>query len=294
MFTHLANLWSLEIPSRGMVSVGEAKPVTNETQVIEFADLSADGAWFAFDSNREGNQDIYRMPATGGEPQRLTTHPSDDYYPNWSPNGREIAFYSLRTGNRDVFVMSADGGALQQLTDHPAQDRQPDWSPGGDAIVFASDRTGRNNLFLVTREPGTTDWSGPEQLTTQGGFWPDWSPNGTEVVYLVGERVGSVWILSLESRERRLLVQAEQGSPLPRIARWSRDGNTVYYLASMGGESHSIWSVPASGGRPRLVVRLDDPAGRVAFPGFTLDGEHFYFTLQEFEANVWVMELLTR
>ena len=294
VFTHLANLWSLEIPSRGMISVGQAKPVTNETQVIEGADLSADGAWFAFDSNREGNQDIYRMPATGGEPQRLTTHPSDDYFPNWSPNGREIAFYSLRTGNRDVFVMSADGGALQQLTDHPAQDRQPDWSPGGNAIVFASDRTGRHNLFLVTREPGTTEWGGPEQLTTQGGFGPDWSPNGTEVVYVEGERVGSVWILSLESHERRLLVPAEQGSPLPQLARWSRDGNTVYYIASMRGEVHSIWSVPAWGGRPRLVARLDDLAGRFAAAQFTLDGEHFYFTIQEFEANVWVMELLIR
>jgi TolB protein len=291
VFTHLANLWSLEIPSSGLVSGGQAKPVTNETGVIEVADLSADGAWFAFDSNREGNQDIYRMPSTGGEPQRLTTHPSDDYYPSWSPDGREIAFYSLRAGNRDLFVMSADGGVLQQLTDHPAQDRMPNWSPSGNAILFASDRTGSNNLFVINREPGTTEWSGPEQLTTAGGLWPDCSPNGTEVVYVEESRV---WILSLESRERRPLVQAEQGSPLPQVARWSRDGKTVYYTASTGGEVRGIWSVPASGGRPRLVARLDDPAGRFATPRFTVGGDHFHFTIQEFEANVWVMELLTR
>ena len=162
--------------------------MTNDIQVIEVADLSADGAWLTFDSNREGNQDIYRMPLTGGEPQRLTTHPSDDYYPNWSPTGREIAFYSLRTDNRDVFLISGDGGALQQLTDHPAQDRQPNWSPSGNAIVFASDRTGRHEVYLITREAGTTEWSAPAQLTTEGGVWPIWSLDGTEIVYVVSSQ----------------------------------------------------------------------------------------------------------
>ncbi|MCH7565283.1 MAG: PD40 domain-containing protein [Gemmatimonadetes bacterium] len=290
-FTHIANLWALEIPSQGPTSIGQARPVTNETQVIELAERSPDDAWIAFDSNREGNQDIYRMPATGGEPQRLTTHPSDDYYPSWSPSGREIAFYSLRRGNRDVFVMPADGGALQQLTDDPAQDRQPDWSPNGNAIAFTSDRTGRNELYLITRNAGSTQWSTPEKLTTQGGFEPDWSPDGNEIVYVEGGG-GNVWRLSLESRERRLVVEAEEGSPVPGLAQWSRDGNTIYYIATMGGEVRGIWSVPASGGRPRLIARLDDLAGRFATRQFTLDGEHLYILIQEFEANVWVMERL--
>jgi Tol biopolymer transport system component len=293
VFTHLANLWYLEIPSQGVASITQATRVTEETQVIEIADLSPDGARLAFDSNREEDQNIYRMSLTGGEMQRLTTHPQDDYAPSWSPNGREIAFYSLRTGNRDVFVMSADGGALQQLTDHPDQDRLPDWSPDGNAIVFVSDRTGRQELYLITREPGTTEWSGPEQLTTEGGFAPQWSPDGTAIVY-VDDRVGSVWVLSLGSRQPRLLIEVEEGDPLAQSARWSQDGNTVYYVASMGGEVHSIWSVPASGGVSQVVAQLGDPSGRFPTWWFTVGGTRFYFTIQEFEADVWVMELLTR
>jgi serine/threonine-protein kinase len=292
VFTHLANLWYLEMPSQGVASITEATRVTGETQVIEIADLSADGAWLAFDSNREGDQDIYRAPLTGGEPQRLTTHLQDDYAPSWSPNGRQIAFYSLRTGNRDVFVMSADGGALQQLTDHPDQDRLPDWSPDGNAIVFVSDRTGQQELYLMTREPGAAEWSRPEQLTTKGGFSPQWSPDGTAIVY-VDDRVGSVWVLPLENRQPRLLVEVEEGSPLAQSARWSQDGNTIYYIASMGGEVHGIWSVPASGGPSRMVAQLGDPSGRFPTWWFTVDGTRFYFTIQEFEANVWA-ELLTR
>ncbi len=292
VFTHLANLWSLTIPSRGTANVTDAMAVTSETQVIERADLSKDGTWFTFDSNREGNQDIYRMPISGGEPQRLTTHPGDDYFPTWSPNGREIAFYSLRTGNRDLFVMSANGGALQQLTDHSAQDRLPDWSPDGNSIAFSSDRTGRNELYVISREPGTTVWSAPEQLTTEGGSEPKWSPDGTEIVYVVRGR--SVWTLSLKSRQRHFLVETEQGSPGPQFARWSEDGKTVYYIVSTGGEGHSIWSVPASGGRPQLVAEVDDPSGRLTRPWFMLHGERFYLVLRELEADVRVMELAAR
>ena len=116
VFTHTANIWSLGIPNRGAVSISASQPVTTEAQVVEVADVSQDGKWLVFDSNREGNHDIHKMPVEGGEPQQLTTHPADDYAPTWSPDETEIAFYSLRNGNRDIYVMSTDGGAQRQIT----------------------------------------------------------------------------------------------------------------------------------------------------------------------------------
>ena len=74
-----------------------------EGQTVEGHDVSHDGQWLAYDSDLEGNQDIYLMPLDGGEPQRLTADSADDYAPTFSPDGREIAFYSNRHGTRDVF-----------------------------------------------------------------------------------------------------------------------------------------------------------------------------------------------
>jgi hypothetical protein len=57
------------------------------------------------------------------------------------------------------------------------------------------------------------------------------------------------------------------------------------------GERAGTWSVPLSGGEPKLLVRFDDPAKEPYPDWWATDGERFYFSLGEFEADAWVMEL---
>jgi len=73
VFTKHANIWSVPIPREGPISGSEAEPVTTGNQTIEGFDVSLDGKWIAFDTNRSGNQDIYRMPIAGGEPEQLSS-----------------------------------------------------------------------------------------------------------------------------------------------------------------------------------------------------------------------------
>jgi Tol biopolymer transport system component len=39
----------------------------------------------AFDSNRDGDDDIYVMDADGGNVRQLTDDPAMDWWPDWSP-----------------------------------------------------------------------------------------------------------------------------------------------------------------------------------------------------------------
>jgi len=78
---------------------------------------SPDGQWIVFGSSASGDEDIYKMPAAGGEPQQLTSGPSEDFYPSWSPDGSRILFTSNRSGSSDnVWTMAADGSDLRQVT----------------------------------------------------------------------------------------------------------------------------------------------------------------------------------
>ena len=53
---------------------------------------SPDGTKIAFDSNRDGNPEIYVMDADGKNPIRLTNNPARDVRPSWSPAPKAVSF----------------------------------------------------------------------------------------------------------------------------------------------------------------------------------------------------------
>lgn len=67
-----------------------------------------------FDSERDGNKEIYAMNDDGSHLRRLTNNPAADLSPLWAPDGRTIAFQRGRyTPERqqvsDLILMNADG-----------------------------------------------------------------------------------------------------------------------------------------------------------------------------------------
>ena len=117
MLRQRANIWTAPISATATTSYSAMRPVTRENQRVEGVALSPDGKWLAYDANRRGNADVFRMPAAGGDPVQLTSDAGDDFEPAWSPDGKHLAFYSTRFGSRDVFTMTA--GAAGDHGDRP-------------------------------------------------------------------------------------------------------------------------------------------------------------------------------
>ncbi len=80
-----------------------------------------------FQSDRDGNNEIYIMNADGSGQANITNHPAMDLGPSWSPDGASIAFYSDRDGRFEIYVMNADGSGVTRLTDQGAN--SPSWGP---------------------------------------------------------------------------------------------------------------------------------------------------------------------
>ena len=226
------------------------------------------------------------MPLPGGEPEQLTNHPADDFLPTWSPDGKWIAFYSFRNGNRDLYLMSSDGGSLQQITSDPAQERYPDWSPDGSSLVFFSDKTGRQEVYIISKDINGR-WGALRQLTSKEGRYPKWSPDGKRIAYVSN---GDVLLISPEGGDSKVLVP-RQPSIDAWFLGWSRDGRTLYYKAADLERRATIWSVPASGGTPRLLLRFDDPIRPSLRAEFAVSSRDIFFTMTERESDIWVMEL---
>src|SRR4029453_13451799 len=70
----------------------------------------------AFQTNRDGNFEIYTIPADLSPPTRLTNNPAEDVQPPWAADGQKIAFTSMRDGQYEVYTMNANGSGQTRIT----------------------------------------------------------------------------------------------------------------------------------------------------------------------------------
>jgi tricorn protease len=124
VFTHGGDLWSA--PATG----GTATQLTTHPGLEQFAKFSPDGKWIAFTGQYEGDEQVYVIPATGGEPRQLTFYPargplkprhgSDNQVMGWTPDSKGVLFRSMREAD-DVlchgalYTVALDGGMPKRL-----------------------------------------------------------------------------------------------------------------------------------------------------------------------------------
>jgi TolB protein len=123
-------------------------------------------------SDRGGAPQIYRMPAGGGNPERVTFTGSYNISPAISPDGRWLAYISRIGGVFKLQVMEMSSGTVSSITDTTA-DESPSFSPNGRLLVYATRQNGREALMT-----STIDGKIKARLAGQGGDIrePDWGP----------------------------------------------------------------------------------------------------------------------
>ncbi len=123
VFTHGGDLWTAS--DQG----GTARRLTSHPGLELFAHFSPDGDWIAFTGQYGGDEQVYVMPAAGGEPRQLTWYPASGPLPprwgydhqvhGWTPDGSGVLFRSLRdardSSEGQLFVAPVEGGLPQAL-----------------------------------------------------------------------------------------------------------------------------------------------------------------------------------
>jgi TolB protein len=87
------------------------------------------GNRIVFDSQRDGNWEVYSMNADGSDQANLSNNPATDGRPDWSNWEWRVAFTTDRDGNSEVYTSLPDGSGLRRLTNHPSADDSPAWRP---------------------------------------------------------------------------------------------------------------------------------------------------------------------
>jgi hypothetical protein len=153
---------------------------------------SPDGKTLAFVGQRNGEFDIYAIPAAGGEETRLTTAKGLDDGPEYSPDGKYIYFNSERTGHMQIWRMKPDGSEQEQVFSDDLNNWFPHISPDGQWMVFLTyeaDVTGHpENKNVMLRLMSLADKNITVLAKLFGGQGtinvPSWSPDSKRVAFV--------------------------------------------------------------------------------------------------------------
>ena len=186
----------------------------------------------AFESESDGNVEIYVMNADGTGLTNLTNNSAGDWIPAWSPDGSQIAFASGRDGiSTEIYVMNADGTGQTRLTSNSAGDWWPAWSPDGSQIAFASDRDGNDEIYVMN-----ADGTGQTRLTNNPGrdISPAWSPDGFQIAFeWESDGQFEVYVMNRDGTGQTNLTNNPSGDHKPA---WSPDGSHIAFHSYRDGQ----------------------------------------------------------
>jgi TolB protein len=261
------------------------------------ARFAPNGRTIVFQSNRDGNWEIYRAYADGSQPVRLTNDAAADESPCVSPDGRWIAFArshdkdraSEQVAAREIYIMEAQSGnGLICISRHRADDWNPAFSPRGDRLAFVSDRDDVRAVDLHERQSDVFLFSLSDSSLTRfsQGFGdksaPCFTPDGASLVYvnnvngafeIFEQRLNSAQPNSLLSKngttEKPLQGRPSKGGPQS-----SPDGKRIVYFEKRDKNLDLFLFDREKNNVLRLTC---DPAAE-AFPVFSPDGNEIFFT----------------
>ncbi len=169
----------------------------------------------AFISTRAGIWNIFWQAADGSDrPERLTSSGYSQTTTSWSPDGKILAFDETHPEtDDDISVLSLDGDRTPDLFLQTNFDEQYGmYSPNGRWIVYESDESGHYEVYVRPFPSAKSK----KQVSTIGGRYAVWNPNGKELFYRHGDKMMVVDVETegeLRLGEPKLLFEKSLANP---------------------------------------------------------------------------------
>jgi len=255
--TRLTNYQKHEINNE---YIGNGNP--SWSTIIKNKNENSTTAKIVFQSDRDGNHEIYIMNSDGSDQTNISKHSGFDGSPVFSPNGKKIAFVSDRSGKHNVWIMNADGSNLYNLTNSSSENYYPSWNPDGTKITYDSYSEGApgGDIFIIN-----VDGSNPKNLTNtkQDEGYPSWSPSGDLITYDMGgyehSKTGNFTIFSININMNNKISAVTDNSGNSGDASWIPQSNQIVYSSDKDdpeGGNYEIYTISSDGtGDIRLTFK---------------------------------------
>ena len=247
------------------------------TNHLEAPNWTKDGATLLFNSRGR----IYRLPATGGEPQVIDTGFADrcnnDH--GLSPDGTRLVISDQSQERHSlIYTLPLAGGIPKRLT-ASGPSYWHGWSPDGQTLAYCAERGGEFDIYSMPAG------GGPERrLTTAKGLddGPDYSPDG-RFIYFNSERSGTmqIWRMRPDGNGQEAVTNDQFNNWFPHP---SPDGKWIAILSydkEVTGHPENkdvlLRLLPVAGGTPEIAARLFGGQGTINVPSWSPDSRKLAF-----------------
>ena len=134
---------------------------------------SPDGLTLLYESDRDGNPELYLFQLTTAYQRRLTENQHIDGNAVWHPKGEKIAFTSSRhRTEQDLYLINLADGKVKRLTNNSMVKGTLKFAPNGQLLAYsAKSKQGPSELFVYDLK---SDSSYVVSAGSGSATFPDW------------------------------------------------------------------------------------------------------------------------
>ena len=207
--------------------------------------------------------DLWKVASSGGQAQRLTTHPAAEVLPAISPDGKWLAFSASYEGPSEAYVMPMSGGVPKRISFENDQVNVLGWTNSGEVMVSTLSSSGPSSHRVVTAiNPQTLlqrvfpvadaneavlDDSGKYLYFTRFGL----QMTGDNAKQYRGGATAQVWRYDVQGKTEATQLFAGDTSNNRRPMWWK---GRLYFVSDRNG-AFNIWSANADGSDARVLTQ---------------------------------------
>ncbi|MGC3948668.1 MAG: PDZ domain-containing protein [Chryseolinea sp.] len=251
-------------------SGNNVRRITSTAAVESDPQLSPDGKWLAFSSNRSGTASVYVISIEDGSLKRLTWHPAGSYPKAWTHDSKSVLYTSSRetvpVSFGRLWVVPVEGGPSRMVSHQWGNDGA--YSPDGKLLVvdrmdrwdveWRNYRGGQNTPLLILNPADQSEKLMPASPTVD--IQPVWLG---ENIYFLSDRdwTMNVWRFTSSSGELKQITSLE-GSDIKALDGfgndliYERDG--LLHLLNLSTNQTTTLSITVQGDFPWAETKWED------------------------------------
>lgn len=241
----------------------------------------------AFESDRDGNDEIYIVNFDGSGLTNVSNRLESDSSPTWSPGGNRIAFIGWEGESVHLLVTNIDSLTTTSILHYPPQPFDPVWSPDGQFIAFTGWH-GDMDIYIV-RPDGSELSNLSNNSEVHDAFEEDfsqfvWSPDSQRILFMSNREPHGLFVISRNGSNMTPLT------PDPRTAgryfSWSPDGQHIIFNYAQN-ENWEIFIMNADGSEQ---VNISNHPANDYSPVWAPDCNHVaYYSNRDGNSEIYVM-----